>query len=365
MIPQAVYEQSLAAFLSPIERHLADPRVTEILINGPDEIFVERGGRLTRVLETFGSAGALESAVRVVAQFAGRTLSSHEPVIEARLPDGSRVQVVMAPAARRGPCVAIRRFSRDTLTIDKLIAFGALTIDAAQALSLLVEHKQNVIVAGGTGSGKTSMLNALSSFIPKSERVVVIEDASELQLQGDHVVQLEAQKPDPRGQGGVSIRALFMATLRLRPDRIVVGEIRGGEAIDLIQAMTSGHGGCMSTVHATYPSDTLNRLETMALMAGLDLPLEALRAQLASAVDIVVQTARLRDGARCVTHIVEVGLSRDRRCYQLTPLFVREVCTNESSAAVLRATGRLPRCAELAHANGQRFPSAMYGEKET
>lgn len=367
MIPQAVFEQSLAGFLAPIARHLADARVTEILINGPEEVFVERGGQLTRVPESFPSVTALEAAVRVVAQFAGRSLSPHDPVVEARLPDGSRVQVVMGPAARRGPCVAIRRFRRDTLTVDKLVELGALSNDAAHALSLLVEHKQNLIVAGGTGSGKTSMLNALSSFIPKAERVVVIEDASELQLQGEHVVQLEAQKPAHNGQGGVSVRALFVATLRLRPDRIVVGEIRGGEAIDLIQAMTSGHGGCMSTVHATYPSDTLNRLETMALMAGLDLPLDALRVQLASAVDIVVQTARLRDGARCVTHIVEVGLGPDRRGYEITPLFLREAGGGQSmqgGPSALRATGRLPRCAELVHASGQRFPRAMYENKE-
>src|SRR5262249_27898093 len=241
------------------------------------------------------------AAIRNVAQFVGKHVDEDRPILEGRLPDGSRIEAVLPPAAPDGPCISIRRFFKETLTVQRLIDFGAMTEDAALALKAFVEGKLNIVVAGGTGSGKTSMLNALSSFIPEGERVVVIEDSRELQLQREHVVMLEARPPDPKGHGAVTIRDLFKATLRLRPDRIVVGEIRSGEALDLIQAMTSGHGGCLSTLHATYPRDTLSRLETMAMMSDVDMPLTALRAQLASAVNFIVQIARLRDGSRKIT----------------------------------------------------------------
>jgi pilus assembly protein CpaF len=222
-----------------------------------------------------------------------------------------------------GPVVSIRRFSSAQLTVERLIDLGALSESAADLLRVLVASQQNIIVAGGAGSGKTSVLNVLASFVGKSERVVVIEDSMELRLPLPHVVQLESQPPDVNGRGAVTIRDLFRATLRMRPDRIVIGEIRGGESLDLIQAMTSGHRGCLSTVHATYPIDTLNRLETMALMSNVDIPQQALRAQIASAVDIIVQTSRLPNGSRCVTHITEVvGYGSDTG-YQLGDLFVR------------------------------------------
>ena len=225
-----------------------------------------------------------------------------------------------------GPSVSIRRFFKETLTVKRLIGFGALTDDAAATLEALVASKMNTLVAGGTGSGKTSMLNALSSYIPDGERVVVIEDSRELQLQRVHVVQMEARPPDPKGRFAVTIRDLFRASLRMRPDRIVVGEIRGGEALDLIQAMTSGHGGCLSTLHATYPKDTLSRLETMAMMSDLDMPLQALRVQLASAVNIIVQVSRLQDGSRKVTHISEVlGWDVAKESYSTEDIFRREV----------------------------------------
>lgn len=231
--------------------------------------------------------------------------------------------------------------------MGRLIEFGALSLESADLLRALVACKQNIVVAGGTGSGKTSMLNALSSYIGERERIVVLEDARELQLQRDHVVQLEAQAADAKGRGAVSIRDLFKATLRLRPDRIIVGEIRGGEAIELIQAMTSGHGGCMSTVHASYPIDTLARLETMALMSDVQLPMRALRAQVASAIDIIVQTARLRDGSRGITHITEVqGLDDDGR-YRLAELYVRRiegVSDDGSLVTHFEATGQRPQC---------------------
>jgi pilus assembly protein CpaF len=321
-------------------------------------VFVEQRGRLYRTDAVF-SPEELRSAIHNIAQYQGVTVDNEQPILEARLPDGSRVEAILPPAGAKGPHVAIRRFSKEKLTVEKLLQLGALSHTAAEALCMLVEHKQNVIVAGGTGSGKTSMLNCLSSFIPSGERVVVIEDARELQLQGEHVVQLETQKPDPNGRGAVTTGDLFKATLRMRPDRIVVGEIRGGEALELVQAMTSGHGGCMSTVHATYPSDTLNRLETMALMSKVSLPLSALRSQIASAVDIVVQTSRMRDGSRGVTHITDVtGLDATGN-YELCDLFVRTGHDRVGGSSLL-PTGNMPRCIEAIHSSGARLPEAMY-----
>ena len=305
MIPRKVFEESVLSFFEPIRPFLDDPTVSEVMINGPFEIFIERKGRLSRTDARFPNAHALHAAIRNLAQFVGRRVDEEHPILEARLPDGSRVEAILPPAAPDGPSLAIRRFFRETLTIDRLVGFGSVTPAAAQLLHVLVAAKSNTVVAGGTGSGKTSLLNVLSSFCEDDERIVTIEDARELQLQKPHVVHLEARPPDARGRGAVSIRDLFKATLRMRPDRIVVGEIRSGEALDLIQAMTSGHGGCLSTVHATYPIDTMNRLETMALMSDVDIPLYALRVQIGSAVDLIVQTSRVQDGSRCITHITQ------------------------------------------------------------
>lgn len=363
MISAATFESALRGFLGPVNAFLDDESVTEVLINGPDEIFIERKGRLARTEARFASVDALLSALRVIAQYVGRTFNEKHPILEARLPSGSRVQALLPPVSPSGPSVAIRRFSRDRLTLSKLLAFGALTPDAAETLRILVECKQNIVVAGGTGSGKTSLLNALSAFIPEGERILVIEDARELQLQRDHVVQLEARPPDARGEGAISIRDLFRASLRMRPDRIVLGEIRGGEALDLVQAMTSGHGGCLTTVHATYPRDTMNRLETMALMGGVDLPVSALRPQLASAVDIVVQTARLRDGQRVVTHISEVCGVDAVAGYVLRDLFISVAPTRPAKNGVppasLAATGLLPECHSLILAHGFELPASV------
>lgn len=362
MIPRAVYDSTLRGFLAPVLPLLDDPSVTEVMINGASEVFVERRGKLVRTDARFESGDALLSALRVVAQFVGRGFDEAQPILEARLPDGSRVEALLPPIAPDGPSVAIRRFSKERLTLEKLLEFGALTPDAAQTLHALVEGKQNVVVAGGTGSGKTSLLNAISAFIPRDERVIVIEDARELQLQREHVVQLETRPADSRGKGAVTIRDLFKATLRMRPDRIVLGEIRGGEALDLIQAMTSGHGGCLATVHATYPIDTLNRLETLALMSGVELPLFALRSQLASAVDIIVQTARLRDGRRMVTHITEVAGADPQRGYALKDIFVSLAGPKQADGHVrceLLPTGVLPNCLPLLNAQGLDLPRAV------
>jgi len=296
----------LVLFLGPVAPYLADDDVSEILINGSAQIFVERKGKLERTDVKFVSEPALKAAAVNIAKSVGRLLNEDNPRLDARLPDGSRVHAVIPPLARCGTVIAIRKFKRDTLTMEKLQAFGSVSADTVMLLRALVLLHKNVIVSGGTSSGKTSVLNALSSFIPNHERVLVIEDASELQLQQEHIVPFETRKPDKNGNGEVTIRDLIHSSLRLRPDRLVIGEIRGGEALDLLQALNTGHAGSMSTIHANTPVDTLFRLETCALLSGFDIPLVALRAQVASSIDAVVQTARLSDGSRKIVSISEV-----------------------------------------------------------
>ncbi len=319
MIGREIHQQNLRALLLPVAGLLEDCEVSEVLINGPGLIYAERHGRLERTELRFESAKALTAAVRGVAQYAGRSVGPDAPILEARLPDGSRVEAVMPPAAPDGPMLSIRRFSRSTFDLDQLVDHDAITAEGAQVLRSIVTKRRNVLVAGGTGSGKTSLLNALASLVDCDQRIVVIEDSRELQLPHEHVVQLEARPADGRGRGEITIRQLFNATLRLRPDRIVVGEIRGAEALELIQAMTSGHGGCLSTIHATSPRDALARLETLALMSDVELPLFALRSQIASAIDVVVQTARSTGGRRTVTEIAEVALGDQG--YMVSPLY--------------------------------------------
>jgi pilus assembly protein CpaF len=364
LISKEIFEETILQFLDPVRVYLEDAAVSEVMINGPDQIYVERKGQLELVPVKFESREALTAALRNMAQFVGKHLDEFHPILEGRMPDGSRVEAVLPPAAPDGPHVSIRRFFKETLTVARLVGFGALTEDCATALHALVASKLNILVAGGTGSGKTSMLNALSSFIPQGERVVVIEDSRELQLQRDHVVQLEARPPDAKGRGQVSIRDLFRATLRMRPDRIVVGEIRGGEALDLIQAMTSGHGGCMSTLHATYPRDTLTRLETMSMMSDVDMPLLAMRIQLASAVNLIVQTGRLQDGSRKITHVTEVlGFDIQTETYQVADVFVRQYQGLGPKGEVLSRlvpSGIMPRSLEQVHEHGLDLPPAMY-----
>jgi len=362
-IPDEVFKQTLLSFLDPVAQFLTDDRVSEIMINGPDEVYVEKGGKLHLTEARFPSEHALSSAVRNIAQFVGRTVGPEHPVLDARLPDGSRVCAIYPPAARRGICVSIRRFPKQRLTVGELVKVGALTEGCRQFLESCVLVKRNIMVAGGTGSGKTSLLNALSSFVPHDERVVVIEDSSEVQLQQPHAVYLEARPPDARGRGAVSIRELLRATLRMRPDRIVVGECRGGEALDLIQAMTSGHGGSLSTVHATYPHDTLHRLETLCLMSDVELPLSALRAQIASAVNVIVQTSRMNDGSRKITHVAEcLGLDESGH-YHLEMLYeFRQSGVDPKTGKVLgalRATGRRPSFADEIAGKGLALPPEM------
>ena len=363
-IPKEVFAETILQFLDPVRRFLDDPSVSEIMINGPNQIYIERKGQLTLTDAKFESREALIAALRNMAQFVGKHVDEQRPILEGRLPDGSRIEALLPPVAPDGPHVAIRRFFQETLTVERLVGFGALTEDCAQALHAFVAAKMNILVAGGTGSGKTSMLNALSSFIPEGERVVVLEDSRELQLQRDHVVQLEARPADPKGKYAVSIRDLFKATLRMRPDRIVVGEIRGGEALDLIQAMTSGHGGCLSTLHATYPKDTLSRLETMAMMSDVEIPLLAMRIQLASAVNLICQVGRLQDGSRKITHITEVlGFDIQTETYQMQDVFVRQYEGLGPKGEVrshLVPSGVMPRCLAQVHEHGLDLPASMY-----
>lgn len=368
MIPREVFEETLLHFFAPIRPFLEDPSVSDIMINGPSQIYVERRGLLYLTEARFSSQEALMAALRNAAQFVGKHIDEQHPILEGRLPDGSRIEAVLPPAAPDGPSVSIRRFSKEKLTVDRLVQFDAMTPDAALTLRALVVAKLNIVVAGGTGSGKTSMLNALSSFVPEGERVVVIEDSRELSLQREHVVQLEARPPDPKGRGAVSIRDLFKATLRLRPDRIVVGEIRSGEALDLIQAMTSGHGGCLTTVHATYPRDTLTRLETMAMMSDVEMPLVALRLQLASGVNILTQVSRLQDGTRKITHITEVlGFDLNTSNYVTQDIFVRQYQGIGARGEVLShlvPTGILPRSLPQLQAHGADLPPGVYQAAE-
>jgi pilus assembly protein CpaF len=361
MIPREVFLETIAEFFEPIRPLLEDPTVADIMINGPSRIYAERHGIVELTDLRFDNQEALEAALRNVAQFVGRVVDSERPILEGRLPDGSRIEAVFPPVAPEGPSVSIRRFFKETLDVARLIKFGAMTDDVAAMLKALVASKQNIVIAGGTGSGKTSMLNALSSFIPEGERVVTIEDARELQLQRAHVVPFEARPADPKGRGAITIRDLFRATLRLRPDRIVVGEIRGGEALDLIQAMTSGHGGCMATLHATYPTDTLTRLETMGMMSDVQMPLLALRKQLASAINMIVQVSRLPDGSRKITHVTEVcGFDAGTNEYETQDIFLLRYDQEGGQPPQILPTGVLPRCLPAIKAHGYDIPLSVY-----
>jgi pilus assembly protein CpaF len=368
MIPQAVFTETLLEFLRPVRRFLDDPTVSEIMINGPSQVYIERKGKLELTTVKFESSEAVMCALRNAAQFVGKHVDALHPILEARLPDGSRVQAVIPPVAPDGPLVSIRRFFKDTLTMDHLVKIGSVTPDAASALGAMVSAKLNVLIAGGTGSGKTSLLNLLTRFVPAGERLLVIEDSREVEVQSSHVVYLEARPPDVHGRNAVGIRELFRAALRMRPDRIVIGEIRGGEALDIVQAMVSGHGGCMGTLHATYPRDTLTRLETMAMMSDVDIPLVALRLQIASGANVIVQVSRLQDGSRKITHITEVlGFDLETNKYLLQDVFVRRYGALDAQGNLtseLVPSGVLPQFTPQLREHGVDLPASVYQAAE-
>ncbi len=306
--------------LGPLEPLLRDEDITEVMVNGPLQIYVERKGKLTLEQARFHDASSLMAIIERIVAPIGRRIDEGSPMVDARLPDGSRVNAIIPPLALSGPTVTIRKFAKRKLLMDDLVAYGTLTQEMADFLEISVRHRRNVVVSGGTGSGKTTTLNILSNFIPETERIVTIEDAAELQLNQTHVVALESRPPNLEGKGSVEIRDLVKNSLRMRPDRIVVGECRGGEAIDMLQAMNTGHDGSMTTGHANSPRDLLARLEVMVLMAGFDLPVRAIREQVSSAVDIILQQTRFADGTRKITSIVEVdGMEGD--VILLQPIF--------------------------------------------
>ncbi len=317
------FEASLEFFLAPLVPLLRDPEVTEIMVNGPEKIYVEKGGRLTLTNARFPTEADVQAAANNIAQFVGQPLTGDRPMLDGRLPDGSRVCIVMGQVAAAGTHINIRRFARNAATPDFLIARKSISPMAMEFLMLAVKGFRNIVIAGGAGSGKTTVINVLTNAFAEDERIVVIEDTRELQVQRPHVVQLEARPTDAYGRGQVTVRDLFVTALRMRPDRIVVGEVRRGEALDMIQALTSGHHGSMTTVHASSAADTCYRLETLALMADIGIPLHALRRQVASAIDLIVQTARLASGRRLVTGISEVDFDEETQNYRIVDIFQR------------------------------------------
>ena len=357
----------------PLEPLLRDESVTEVMVNGYDKIFVERQGKL----EAYNKASFVDNAhlLRIVDKIVsqvGRRIDEASPMVDARLPDGSRVNAIIPPLSLRGPTLTIRKFSRDPFTMDDLINFGTLSPRAAQFLAACIKGKLNVLISGGTGTGKTTLLNALSSFVPGDERIVTIEDAAELQLQQDHVITLESRPPNIEGQGEIRIRELVRNSLRMRPDRIIVGEVRGAETLDMLQAMNTGHEGSLTTIHANSPRDALSRLETLVLTAGIELPLRAIREQISSAFDLLVQIQRLVDGSRRITHVTEV-LRMESDVVTLQDIFVAKPPDEDGAGSghpqrllsPLGSTGLKPSFLDKMAANGVALAPSFFEEDES
>ena len=349
--------------LGPLELLLKDDSISEIMVNSPRQVYVERKGKLIKTEVVFqNNEHVMRILERIVAPL-GRRLDESSPMVDARLADGSRVNAVIPPIALKGPSITIRKFSKKPLMIEDLIRYGSMTPKTAEFLKGCVEARLNIVVAGGTGSGKTTLLNVLSNFIPSDERIVTVENAAELQLNNEHVVTLESRAANIEGRGEISIQHLVINCLRMRPDRIVVGECRGGEALDMLQAMNTGHDGSLTTAHANSPKDTISRLETMCLMAGMDLPVRAIRDQIASAVNVIVQQERMKDGTRKVTSITEVdGMEGD--VIKLNEIFRFEQTGLDENGKVmgnLRPTGVQPRFLERFEANNIYLPPDTFG----
>jgi pilus assembly protein CpaF len=362
-----LFEQVVAEILGlgPLQPLLEDDSVTEIMVNGADSIYIERKGRLHQAPVTFESNEHLMQIIERIVAPLGRRVDESSPYVDARLTDGSRVNVVIPPISLVGPTLTIRKFARSPITLDQLVEFGTLTPDAIQFLKACVRARLNLIISGGTGSGKTTLLNILSSFISSDERIITIENAAELQLRQDHVVTLESRPPNIEGRGEITIRQLVVNSLRMRPDRIIVGEVRDDAALDMLQAMNTGHDGSMTTLHSNSPRDTLARLETMVLMAGMDLPSRAVREQIASAIDLIVHQERMRDGSRKVVSIAEVsGMEGD--VITLTDLFAFEQTgiDDEKIIGRLRSTGLRPKFMEKIEAAGIHLPPSIFNTGE-
>lgn len=357
------FSDATTGFLKPISSLLEDQDISEIMVNGFSEIFAEKKGKIFRTKLSFEDEEQLMAAVRRIAQAVGKTVDEDHPIMDGRLPDGSRVHAVIPPAARKGIYLSIRKFMHDSLSIKQLVQVGAMSLEMAKFLNLCSAMAKNTIVSGGTSSGKTTLLNVVSSLIPKDQRILVIEDASELTLQQEHVLPLETRAADAMGDGEVTMRDLVKASLRMRPDRIVIGEVRGPEAMDLLQAMNTGHSGSMATLHANTPKGALARIETLALMSDVEMPLVALRSQIASAIDIVIQAARLRDGSRKITHISEIMELDEKGNYQVNDIFLYKVTEVDASGKMIGShvpTGILPSFLEEAKAQGFTVDESLF-----
>lgn len=346
----------------PITPLLNDPNISEVMVNGPNQVYVERDGKLIMTGVKFrDNAHVLHIIEKIVAPI-GRRIDESMPMVDARLPDGSRVNAIIPPLALNGPTITIRKFSKDPYTVEDLIKFGTITPQMAQFLEACVKSRLNIVVSGGTGSGKTTTLNVLSSFIPGDERIVTIEDAAELQLRQEHVITLESRPPNIEGKGAITIRDLVRNSLRMRPERIVVGEVRSGEALDMLQAMNTGHDGSLTTGHANTPRDMLSRLETMVLMAGMDLPVRAIREQISSAIDLIIQQNRFRDGSRRITHITEVQ-GMEGEVIILQDLFTfRQTGVDENSRikGTFQSTGIRPKFIQRLETSGIKLPPDIF-----
>ena len=367
IVPQSLVKELYdeAVGLGPLEDLLADASVTEVMVNGPSRVYVERNGKIELTDRTFLDDKSVMAVIERIVSPLGRRIDESQPYVDARLKDGSRVNAIMHPLSLSGPCLTIRKFAKQPLTEEELIRLGTWSAAMRDFVRACVVSRRNIIVSGGTGSGKTTLLNVLSSFLPENERIITIEDAAELQLKQAHVVSLESRAPNIEGKGAVTIRDLVRNSLRMRPDRIVVGECRGGEALDMLQAMNTGHDGSLTTVHANSPRDVMSRLETLVLMSGMDLPVRAIREQIAAAVDIIIHESRFSDGSRKVTHVSEVvGLEGDRTTMQDIFLFVQKGVDGQGRVAgQFQATGAVPTFLEELKARGMAVDFSLFEQK--